>query len=327
MELRHLRYFQAVAELLNFSRAAERVRVAQPALSRQIRALEEEIGVRLLDRNRVRVSLTDAGRTFYAHTCKILAQVDIATAAAAEAVAGVSGELIICNDWRLSNALVLGAIAEFRAQFPRVEVTLRELHIHEQLTALRTRQAHLGFVIGGELPAHGELTSLSLLTSEILVLVGANHRLATQTHVRIADLADETWVMLEAQEAPGFREFVTQVCRLSGFTPNFAKPTHTTEGLLAHVAMGYGICLFPEFLSTGDHPLVRHLRSDCLPIELRAVWHHREDSKLLKQYLAILRQHIGPNTVGTRSSPLLVNGPAFASEKTRSARSLNTAGA
>lgn len=293
MELRHLRYFQAVAELLNFSRAAERVRVAQPALSRQVRDLEAELGVRLLDRNRVRVSLTDAGRMFYAHTCKILAEVDMAVASVAESAAGVSGELVICNDWRLSNWVVLGAIAEFRAVYPRVEVTLRELHVHEQLTALRTRQAHLGFVLGSELAAHDELTSLSLMQSEIMVLVGANHRLARRESVRIADLADETWVIMEPQEAPGFRDFVTQVCRLSGFTPNFGKTTHTTEGLLARVATGYGVCLIPEFLATGEHPLVHYLRSDCLPIELRAVWHRREESKLLQQYLEILRRHIG----------------------------------
>ena len=85
MELRHLRYFKAVAELLNFSRAAESQRVAQPALSRQIRALEEELGTPLLERKHG-VQLTDAGRVFYSHTCKILAQVEIATASAGETI-------------------------------------------------------------------------------------------------------------------------------------------------------------------------------------------------------------------------------------------------
>lgn len=155
------------------------LRVAQPALSRQIRDLENELGTRLLDRNRVRVQLTDAGRTFYAHTCKILAQVDIAVASVNEAVAGTSGEFIICNDWRLSNRFVLGTIAEFRTRFPRVEVTLRDLHIHEQLTALRTRRAHLGFVIAREFAANDDLESLNLLTAQLLVAVGANHRLSS----------------------------------------------------------------------------------------------------------------------------------------------------
>lgn len=173
MELRHLRYFKAVAELLNFSRAAEKLRVAQPALSRQVRNLEDELGVRLLDRNRVRVQLTDAGRTFYTHTCKVLAQVDMAVASVQEAVAGIGGEFIICNDWRLSNRFVLGAIAEFRMRYPRVEVTLNDLHIHEQVTALRTRQAHLGFVIAREFAADDELETLGILTSELMVVVAS----------------------------------------------------------------------------------------------------------------------------------------------------------
>lgn len=294
MELRHLRYFQAVAELLSFSRAAEKLRLAQPALSRQVQGLEAELGAKLLERNRVRVHLTDAGRTFYAHTCKILAQVDMAVASVHEAAAGISGELIICNDWRLAHSIALGAIAEYRALHPRVEVTLRDLHIHEQLTALRTRQAHVGFVVRRELAADPELDAMSLFTSDLMVTVPATHRLAGAATVRIADLANDTWVITSAKEAPGLREFITQMCRLSGFTPNFAGVAHTTEGILARVATGYGVCLLPEFLTrtTPASPFIRYLRSDSPPIELRAVWHRRENSKLLEQFLVILRKHV-----------------------------------
>lgn len=295
MELRHLRYFKAVAELLNFSRAAERLRVGQPALSRQIRNLEHELGTRLLDRNHVRVQLTDAGRTYYAHTCKILAQVDIAVASAQETMTGASGELVIYNDWRLSNRFVLGAIADFRARYPRVEVTLRDLQVHEQLTMLRTRKAHLAFLIGREFSTSEGLESLSILTSDMIVTVGDRHRLAAAKNVRIADLAGETWIITGQQEAPGLREFITQICRLSGFNPIFTRPTQTIEGVLARVATGYGVCLLPEFLvaSLPANPFVRCLRSDCAPFEMRAAWHRSEDSKLLQQFLAILRHNIG----------------------------------
>lgn len=294
MELRHLRYFRAVAERLSFSRAAGELRVAQPALSRQVKALEEELGVRLLDRNRVRVQLTDAGRTFYAHTCKVLAQVDMAVAATKDTATGVGGELIICNDWRLSNPIVLGAIAEYRQRHPRIEVSLRDLLIHEQLTALRAREAHLGFVAAQEFAAHDELQSLHLLDAELLVTVGAQHRLASAGRIRIADLAGETWVITGAKETPGLREFIVQTCRLSGFNPIFAPPVHTLESVLARVTTGYGVCLWPEFLTPSfpTNLLVRYLRTDCPPIELRAVWHRREDSPLLKQFLAILRRRI-----------------------------------
>ncbi len=294
MELRHLRYFQAVAELLNFSRAAERLHVAQPALSRQVRDLEHELGAQLFERNRVRVSLTDAGRTFYAHTCKVLAQVDIAVASVCETTAGTSGELIICNDWRLANPVVLGTIAEYRDLHPRVEVTLRDLHLHQQLAALRARQAHLGFIVNRELSHDPDLDSLSLLTSDLMIAVGAHHPLANAGSVRLAEFANETWLTPDPKESPGLREFITQVCRLSGFTPEFAPGAPNTESLLARVAIGYGVCLWPEFLGATSpaHPLVRYLRSDCPSIELRAVWHRREDSKLLQQFLEILRRHV-----------------------------------
>jgi DNA-binding transcriptional LysR family regulator len=312
MELRHLRYFKALAELLNFSRAAEQLRVAQPSLSRQIKDLEEELGVRLLDRNRVRVQLTDAGRTFYTHTCKILAQVDIAVGSVREAVAGTSGEFIICNDWRLSHDFILGAISDFRACYPRVDVTLRDLHIHEQLAALRSRQVHLGFVIARELPLDGELESLSVLTSELVVAVNAKHPLANAERIRIADLAHETWVIPGEKESPGVREFVTQICRLSGFTPTFARPTQGLQGVLARVATGYGVGLLPDFLAATlrPTPLVRFVPCDCPPIELRAAWHRSEDSKLLQQFLAILRRRIGAALNPTESAPLPAQPPS-----------------
>src|SRR5271155_4430571 len=101
MELRHLRYFHAVVDTLNFSRAAEKLRVAQPALSRQIRDLENELGVRLFDRNRVHVQLTDAGRTLAAHVAKILAEVDIAVESVRAAQRGAGGRLMVCDDWRV----------------------------------------------------------------------------------------------------------------------------------------------------------------------------------------------------------------------------------
>ncbi|MBI2496623.1 MAG: LysR family transcriptional regulator [Opitutae bacterium] len=238
MELRHLRYFKAIAERLNFSRAAEQLRVGQPALSRQIQDLERELGARLLDRTHTSVQLTDAGRTFYAHACKIVAQVDIATASVQQTLEGQGGELIICNDWRIPNQLVLGAIAEFRARYPQVEVTLRDLRIHEQLTVLRNRQAHLGFLLAREFAVRDSLQSMPLFSSNLMVVVGARHRLAAADSTRMAELADETWLTTSLRESPGWREYITQICRVGGYTPKFAKPVETVEAVLARVATG-----------------------------------------------------------------------------------------
>lgn len=293
MELRHLRYFKAVAELLNFSRAAELLHVAQPALSRQIQALEAELGARLLDRNRVRVQLTDAGRTFYTHSCKILAQVDMAVASVKEVTAGQGGELIICNDWRIASQFVPATLRAFNARYPRAEVVLRDLRIHEQLAALRAHRAHLGFVVHNELVPHQDLSSLFVFKSDLLAVLPTSHPLAARRSLRLAELAGETWVGIDEKDAPGFRAIMVQICRLAGFTPRFGKSTSSLEGLLGRIASGYGIALAPEAAVQAHNPLLKFLPTDCAPLEFHAVWHRQETSVLLQEYLEILRAQVG----------------------------------
>jgi LysR family transcriptional regulator, benzoate and cis,cis-muconate-responsive activator of ben and cat genes len=292
MELRHLRYFKAVAELLNFSRAAEQMHVAQPALSRQIQALEEELGARLLDRNRVRVQLTDAGRTFYAHSCKILAQVDLAVANVKEVKAGRGGELIICNDWRIASHLVPATLRAFQARYPHAEVVLRDLRIHEQLAALRAHRAHLGFVVHSELIPHQDLESIFVFKSDLLAVIPSSHPLAARRSLRLAELAGETWLSLDEKEAPGYRSHLIQICRLAGFTPHFGASTATIDGLLGRIASGYGIALAPEVVAQARNPLLRFVPTDCAPLEFHAVWHRQEKSVLLQEYLEILRAQV-----------------------------------
>jgi len=292
MELRHLRYFSAVAELLNFSRAAEKLHVAQPALSRQVRALEDELGVRLFERNHARVRLTDAGRTFYPHVCKILAGVDIGVAAVREVTDGVGGELIVCNDWRVGSDLVPATLAEFHATHPRAAVTLRDLPLHEQLPALRAGKAHLGFIVRDVLGMRDDIDALPVLHSPLMAVLPAAHSLAGQRRVKLAELAAETWTMIDDQEAMGYRAFISQLCRLSGFSPRCGVSTNTLEGFLGRIASGFGIGLLPHHILPRRSPLLRYLETDCDPIELCAVWNRSEHSVLLQDYLDILRRHL-----------------------------------
>lgn len=291
MELRHLRYFRIVAELLNFSRAAETLHVAQPALSRQIRSLEDEMGTRLLDRNHVRVRLTDAGRTFYAHTCKILAQVDMAVAAAREVSEGTAGELIICNDWHLGGQLVPTALAEFRAKHPRTEVILHDRKIQDQLALIANRRVHLGFTVRELLGSRHDLECMVILRSRLGVALPAGHRFAARKHVRLAELADETWILIDPKESPQYVGYLNRLCRLSGFTPHIGVSASTLEGITGRIVSGYGIALMPEHIIPSQGAHLVFVLCDCEPIELCAVWHRQEKSKLLHQYLDILKQH------------------------------------
>lgn len=302
MELRHLRYFRAVAELLNFSRAAESQHVAQPALSRQIRALEDEIGITLLDRNHVRVRLTDAGRTFYAHTCKILAQVDMAVAAVQEVSEGSAGELIICNDWHLGGHLVPASLAEFRASHPRAEVILHDRKLHDQLALISSRRVHLGFTVRELLGSRRDLEYFVMLCSRLGIALPVNHPLAKRKHLHLAELADEAWISIDRKESPQYVNYLNRLCRLSGFTPHLGVTAGTLEGTLGRIASGYGIALLPEHILQPNTGPVAFVSCDCEPIELCAVWHRKEKSKLLHQYLEILRAHVARLGQGSPAS-------------------------
>lgn len=302
MELRHLRYFRAVAEQLNFSRAAEQLHVAQPALSRQVRALEEELGATLLDRNHARVHLTDAGRTFYGHACKILAQVDIATASVHEVGEGVAGELILCNDWHLGGRLVPAALNEFRKKFPRAEVMLHDRKLQDQLALVCDRRVHLGFAVRELIGGRRELEQLLLFRSDLVVVFPPGHPLDGRKEVRLAELANETWITVDRRESPQYLAFLNRLCRLSGFTPKLGPIATTLEGILGRVASGYGIVLVPEYIVPPLRGQLSWAASDCAPIELCAVWHRQEQSKLLAQFIQILRRHAKADQQ-TRAAP------------------------
>jgi DNA-binding transcriptional LysR family regulator len=292
MELRHLRYFAAVAEAASFSRAAERLRVAQPALSRQVRDLEEEMGAKLFVRSPVRVELTDAGRVFLTHVQKLLTHVDLAVTAAQQAARGNDGRLVICNDWRLSIRLIPECVLAFRAEHPRVEIELADLPMHEQLEALSAGHIHLGFLPREFIGARDDMESLTVICSDYVVAMATGHPSAGRRHVRLAELADETWVGGRTDKAREYRNHLIQMCRLAGFSPTFGKAVSSLEAMLAHVASGYGIALLPGFVVPAGEHMVRFVPTDCEPLELCAVWRRDSPSVPLRRFLALVRKSV-----------------------------------
>jgi DNA-binding transcriptional LysR family regulator len=136
---------------------------------------------------------------------------------------------------------------------------------------------------------------LPVLKSRLFVVLPATHPLAVgRKSVKLADLAEESWGMLDEKIAPGYRPFLIHLCRLSGFTPKFGPATATIEGVFGRVASGYGVALAPESIVPKNSTLLRCLPSDCEPLEFCAVWHRQEKSVLLQQYLEILRRSISP---------------------------------
>lgn len=292
MELRHLRYFVAVARELNFSRAAEALHVAQPAVSRQIRQLEEEMAVVLIERNSGHVRLTDAGRVFLEHVERWLMQLDIAITATQEAHRGTGGRLVISNDWRLMVGVIPESVLAFRERYPRVDVDLIDLPIGEQIAALRTGQVHLGFMPRDLFSSREDLETLSVLSSDVIAALPANHRLAGKSSIRLVDLRSETWLWIKNPTAPNHRQSISQLCRLAGFRPKFGKSVPSLQSLFGLVASGYGVAILPSCVVPSGQSHVCNVATDCEPIEILAVWRRDDESVTLRHFLDIVRERL-----------------------------------
>lgn len=281
-----------MAETLNFSRAAERLRVAQPALSRQIRALEGELGFPLFIRSTTSVRLTDAGRNFFAAAQKILGQLAIAVSAAQEVAKGKGGDFNIASDWRIPMHLIPETVRKFRQLNPKVAVGYVDMMIVDQMEALRAGKIHLGFVPEITIGARDDLELLPVYTGPLMAVLPVFHPLAGGRTVRLRDLAQEQWIQVQHRPSSDFREYLIQMCRPAGFTPSFGRTTTSAPGVLALVAAGEGVALLPELVVPRDFGGIRVLETDCPPMRMYAVWLKKPTSLLVERYLGILREEI-----------------------------------
>jgi DNA-binding transcriptional LysR family regulator len=203
MELRHLRYFQAVAEELNFTRAARRLHIAQPPLTQQIKALEAEMGVTLIDRSAYRIELTDAGRAFAAEVGRILGEVRNAVLVAKRAARSAAGQVRVGFTASASfNPLVTSALRTFRSEYPDIVVSLEE----SQSTALALREGRIDAAfVRSPLSADGIVVHL-LEKEEMVVAVARGRRLARRKAVLLRDLQAETFILyVLADQSPVVR--------------------------------------------------------------------------------------------------------------------------
>lgn len=292
MELRHLRYFVAVAEDLNFRRAAERLRVAQPPLSRQIRDLEEELGAPLFERDRGGVRLTDAGRVFLRGARKILDEAGRAVESARAAARGETGELTIGNVSALTFSILPGALAAFRATHPDIDVETREMKRDELGPALSDGRIDLA-VATAMAPFRSGTRTLPVFQCPVVVALPLGHRLTkTRKPVYPADIAEEPILFIKPEFAQGYQDWVNAVCRRAGFVPRFTRGTDSKENMVGMIAAGYGICLAPEVVATSmrvKDVVTRKLHGEVPPFTLLAAWTERGHSRLVQEFVRALQ--------------------------------------
>jgi DNA-binding transcriptional LysR family regulator len=295
MELRHLRYFVAVAEELSFSRAAARLHVTRPALSKQIKDLEEQTGVRLLNRDTVRVSLTDAGVVFFAEAQAILSNVEEATRLAREAQNGRRGRLKIGSVGQISTSFLPEALKAFHHEFPDVEVAFADMSPVEQLTALAAGQIHIGFAYGNDVEHMPGMDSLLLVTSTFGVSVSRHHSFATRESLGMRELSKETFLFLGDESTSTHRRDILEMFRVESA---FAGPTREINGfesLLTMIAADQGISMLPEILDlTKSHGIVivpLQLQQAAAEFTLWAVWRKNTDSIMVRNFIRLLETH------------------------------------
>jgi DNA-binding transcriptional LysR family regulator len=257
MELRHLRYFKAVAEELNFTRAATRLRVAQSAVSSQIQDLEHELGVLLLERSRRRVRLTAAGQAFVEATERILRSVEEASRQARRIGHGEYGTLAVGFIGSQSHEWMPRVLKRFRAKYPEVEVTLTEIHPSQQLEALLARTLDVGLV--GPIAKKPPSGLCLECFSEEWPFVGmpSDHRFARLSKVSLAQLKDEPFILTSEKNSPNYRSLIARMCERAGFVPKVVQEVDRARTGVQYVAAGFGISIFAEHISRLPTPGVR----------------------------------------------------------------------
>jgi len=293
MELRHVRYFLAVAEYLNFSKAAAQLHIAQPPLSRQIKQLEEDLGVALFVRNKRRVELTKAGQVFLDEARKLVVQAGHATEAARHAQKGESGVVRIGIASGLGG-LVGRVVAEHCRQFPATNIECKDIFSTVQNEALHKGEIDVGFL---RPPVdHVNLDCELLFEEEFVVILPKTHRLAKRKFLRLKDVSDEPLIIFDRSFSSGLYDKVLGLYSRQGLTPHFAVThveAHEEAGAIM-VASGKAIFIGAGAIVTrsvdGIELASVRLNESEAKIEVYMAWRKHEDSGATLAFLNSVRR-------------------------------------
>ncbi|HWF55136.1 MAG TPA: LysR family transcriptional regulator [Solirubrobacteraceae bacterium] len=244
MDLRQLRYVVALADEGNFTRAAAREHIAQPALSQQIRRLEQELGLALVERTTRRVALTEAGRLLVTRARSILADVEAAQAEMQSLRGAFTGRVTVGAMHTMGPIDVSLALALFHHRHPGVELTVREQSSEELAELLRLDELDVAFLsVTERIESHG-LGLAQLVSEELVAIVPPDHRLASLRRIRLEQLADAEFVSY--REGSRLREVLMSAAAQAGFEPNIALESNESQRVRRLVARGIGVALLPR---------------------------------------------------------------------------------
>lgn len=285
MELRHLRYFVAVAEELSFRRAAERLHLAQPPLSSQIKALENELGARLFDRSTRSVKLTPVGRVFLEEARAVLLAAETATQNVRKAEHGVIGSLRIGLLAPTATPRLARVLRSYRQKFPSVQFSLFELTSVEQLQRLRSDQLDVGLLrppIG-----FAELDFLFLEESLMVLAAPAGHRLARARKIEWPDFHQEPLVLIHPALQHGYYDKFLDLCARASATPLVGQYANDVHSKMWLISAGFGIAPTTETIAEVKRPglVFRKLPPGLPLVQTLVVWKRSNQSPVLRNFL------------------------------------------
>ncbi|MDI3291304.1 LysR family transcriptional regulator [Polyangium sp. 15x6] len=288
MELRHLRYFLTVAEEKHFGRAARRLRMTQPPLSRQIQELEAELGFPLFDRARRRVELTPAGVVFLGRIRGLLEALDLAVHEARRASVGEIGRVAVSYISSLAYSGITDLLRAFHERFPKVEIALREMSPQAQIDALKEGSIDVGLLRGRVDDA--SLAFACVARDPLVAVLPAGHRLAEHKRIQLGMLAHEPFVIFPRQRSPAFFDQIMAFCRDASFTPRIVQEAPQLDDIVSLVAAGFGLAIMPGSIRRAGRkglairPIVGAPRAT-----LYIVWRADDNAPALQEFIGFVR--------------------------------------
>lgn len=290
MELRHLRYFLAVAEEKSFSRAAERLHVSQPPLSMHVKALEGELGVRLLDRTNRGVTLTPAGQVFLDEIRAVLRRIDQARIKAQHAGQGEVGTLSVGFVSTAGYGILPPALKRFRERFPGVDVQLHELTTDAQIREMRAGRLDLGIGLG---PVEEVDLVFETVLRETLVLAAPVRHAALPRSgpVRLKALSNEHFIIPPRDVGPGLYDLIISLCRAAGFTPRITQHARQMQTVIGLVASGMGVALVPASVQNLKRAGVQYraLKGAAGSVELGLLRARDDEAQIANRFVEVLK--------------------------------------
>ena len=288
MELRHLRYYVAVAEAENVSRAALKLHVSQPALSRQISDLEDELGFLLLERSAKSVRLTAAGKVFLNEARAVLQRVTEAVAAARAAAGGITGEINVGYAPSLTIQILPPALRRFQEKFPSVRVALHDLSTEEMLAQIGTGKLQVALTVQPPAKALRGLQYTSLARYALCVAVAPGHRLARLRSVALAALVREPFIAYDRKDYPEYHQQMAALFAPVGGMPRIIGEHDGISSLIPDVETGRGFALVPNCLACMVGPRLKliPLRPAAPPIPVGAICRQDNAAGLVAEFIA-----------------------------------------